>query len=192
VIWLKALVAKPDLVARHFDIQAEVAVRQMRGFAEAGVKLLFGGGVDFATNDGPVYSPRAFRELVLPRMQKITEACHKYGMYFLISSDGNLWPVADNLFGKSGVDGYYEIDRRAGMDLRKLRERFPDLVLVAGNISSHTLSMGTREEVIAETLSCLREAKRSGGIIVGASNYLVGNTPEENLTAMIKTIRDHR
>jgi len=112
-------------------------------------------------------------------------------MYYLFASDGDLWPVADDLFGKSGVDGYYEIDGRAGMDLRKLRERFPDLVLI-GNISSHTLSQGTRDDVIAETLSCLREAKRSRGIIVGCSNYILPYTPKENLMAMIKTIRNYR
>jgi len=190
-IWLMSMVSRPDLAARYLDIQVEIAVRQMRHFAEAGVKLLFGGGVDFATNDGICYPPRIFRELVLPRLQRITETCHRYGMYYLTSSDGNLWPVADDLFGKSGVDGYYEIDRRAGMDLHKLRERFPHLVLI-GNISSHTLHVGSRENVIEETLSCLREAKRSGGIIVGVSNYLVPSTPKENIIAMIETIRKYR
>jgi len=189
-VWLTATVRRPDLVARHLDTQAEMAVRQMKGFAEAGVKLLFGGG-DFAGNDGPLYSPRAFHELMLPRLQRVAEICHKYGMYYLFGSDGNLWSVADDLFGKSGVNGYYEIDRRAGMDLRKLRKRFPDLVLI-GNLSSHTLSQGTKDEVIAETLSCLKEAKRSGGIIVGCSNQTVRNTPKENLMAMIETIKNHR
>lgn len=99
--------------------------------------------------------------------------------------------MADDLFGRSGVDGYYEIDRRAGMDLRKLRERFPQLVLI-GNISSYTLHFGTVEEVVLETLSCLREAKRSRGIIVGVSNYIVPGTPKENITAMIETIRRNR
>jgi len=190
-IWLMSIIARPDLVARYLDIQVEIAVRQMRYFAEARVKLLFGGGIDFATNDGICYPPRIFHELVLPRLQRITEECHKHGMYYLTSSDGNLWSVANDLFGKSGVDGYYEIDRRAGMDLQKLRERFPNLVLI-GNISSHTLHLGSREDVIIETLSCLKEAKRSRGIIVGVSNYIVPGTSKENIIAMIETIRKNR
>lgn len=188
--WLAATVRRPDLVARLLDIQAEMAVRRINALARVGVKLVWGGG-DFASNKGPFYSPRAFHELMLPRLQRISEACHKHGMYYLFASDGNLWPVADDLFGKSGVDGYYEIDRRAGMNLRKLRERFPDLTLI-GNISSHTLSQGTRDDVIVEVLSCLKESKRSGGIIVGCSNMIVGNTPKENFDAMTKTIREHR
>lgn len=189
-VWLMAMVSKPYLAARYLDIQAEIAVKKMRYFAEAGVKLLFG-GCDIASNDGPPFPPRVFRKLVLPRLQRVTEECHKYGMYFLYGSDGNLWPVAHDLFRRSGVDGYYEIDRRAGMDLHELRTRFPNLVLV-GNISSHTLHSGTREEVIAETRSCLREARRSRGIIVGVSNYIVPGTPKENIKAMMRTIKRFR
>ena len=188
--WLAAVVAKPNLIARYLDVQTELALRRIRALADAGAKFIFGGG-DMAGNDGPFYSPRAFRELMVPRLRIIADECHKYGMYYLFASDGNLWPIADDLFGRTGVDGYYEIDRRAGMDLAKLRRRFPELVLV-GNISSHTLSEGTREEVIRETLSCLREAKRSRGIIVGVSNCVLPSTPEENVKAMIETIRRNR
>jgi len=189
-IWLMAALRRQDLAARYLDIQAEMAVKQIRYLAEAGAKLLFG-GVDFADNRGPCLPPKSFRELVLPRIQRVAEECHKYGMYYLYASDGNLWPVADDLFGKSGIDGYFEIDRRAGMNLRKLRERFPHLVLI-GNISSHTLHHGSREEVKAEVLSCLKEAKRSRGIIVGVSNYIVPGTPKENIQTLLETIRKHR
>ena len=89
------------------------------------------------------------------------------------------------------IDGYYEIDRRAGMDLGRLRERFPDLVLI-GNVSSHTVHLGSRGEVIAEALSCLEEARRNGGIIVGTSNYFVPHTPVENVLALIEAIRQYR
>ena len=189
-VWLMAMVAKPELAARYLDVQLEIALKQIRYFAEAGVKILFS-GCDVASDEGPCLPPKVFRKLVLPRMQRVAEECHKYGIYLLYGSDGNLWPIADDLFGRSGIDGYYEIDRRAGMDLHKLRKRFPNLVLI-GNISSHTLHFGTRDEVIAETLSCLREAKKSRGIIVGVSNYIVPGTPKENIKALIETIKRHR
>ena len=188
--WLEAIAAKPDLVARYLDVQAERAVRSMAGVAAAGVKMVFGGG-DFASELGPFYSPKSFHDLMLPRLKRITDACHKHGLYYLFASDGNLWPVADDLFGNSGVDGFYEIDGKAGMDLRKLRERFPHLTLI-GNISSHTLHTGAKEDVVRETMSCLDEARRSRGIIVGVSNYILPGTPEENLWAMIEIMREHR
>lgn len=188
--WLEATALRPDLVSRYVNVQAEKAVRQIPRLAASGVKLLFGGG-DFASNEGPMYSPKAFHDITLPALKKITEACHKHGVYYLFASDGNLWPVADDLFGESGVDGFYEIDRRAGMDLRQLRERFPHLTLL-GNISSHTLHRGTKRQVIDEVLSCIDVAEKFGRVVIGTSNYIMPGTPEENIHALLDTIHGYR
>ena len=189
-IWFEALIERPDLVARKLDIDVARAAKCIPFLAERGFRYIFGGG-DFASNEGPMYSPKHFRALLLPRICRIAEICHRHGCRYLFASDGNLWPVADDLFGASGVDGFYEIDRRGGMDLARLRARFPRLVLV-GNISSHTVHLSTKDEIVAETVSCLEEAQRSKGIIVGASNYFVPGTPVENVEAMLKVIREKR
>ena len=189
-IWLEAIALRPDIVERLFDVQAERALRQLVPQAEIGLRLLAGGG-DFASNQGPFYSPTFFREAMLPRLQRVTEAYHELDCYLLYASDGNLWPVADDLFGASGVDGYYEIDDRAGMDLRKLRERFPKLTLMGG-LNSYTLHRGSREEVIDETRAAMEAARECGSILVGCSNQIVAGTPHENMEAMQETIDQYR
>lgn len=189
-LWLEAVLVRPDLVTRYLDAQVQLATLKLEALASSGVMMAFG-GCDFASNKGPFFSPQVFVELFLPRLVRLTQTCHDLGMYYLFASDGNLWPVADDLLGVSGVDGYHEIDRRAGMDLRKLRDQFPQLTLV-GNISSHSLHRGTKDDVVRETLSCIEEAKRSGHIVVGLSNYAQPGTPEQNVHAMLDTIRKHR
>lgn len=186
-VWFEALALRPDLVARHLDLQVERARRTVPVLVAAGFRYLFGGG-DFASNEGPMYSPRSFHELMLPRLKQISELCDRHGCKWLFASDGNLWPVADDLFGVSGVDGYYEIDGRAGMDLAALHERFPELVTI-GNISSHTVHLGTKDDVIREVTEAIEAGKRYGRTIVGVSNYLVPGTPIENVITMIETIR---
>ena len=47
-------------------------------------------------------------------------------------------------------------------------------------------------EVEEETLSCLEAAKKHGGIIAGISNYIMPRTPEENIWAMIHSIKKHK
>jgi len=189
-VWLEAIVERPDLVERILDVQVERAKRNIELVTRLGFRFLFGGG-DFASNQGPFYSPRFYHEVVLPRWAQIMEVCHEKGAFGSFASDGNLWSVAEDLFGAAGTDGFYEIDRRAGMDLRRLRARFPHLTLL-GNISSAMLHHGTKEQVIAETLDCIAAARECGSIIVGCSNQVVAGTPPENLMAMIETIAEAR
>jgi hypothetical protein len=189
-IWFEAIAIRPDLVARHLDLEVEYARRTVPVLAGHGFKYVFG-GLDFASNEGPMYSPKAFHELMLPRLKKISAICHEHGCYFLFASDGNLWSVADDLFGASGVDGFYEIDKRAGMDLAELHERFPRLVTI-GNISSHTVHLGTKDDVIREVTEAIDAAKQYGRTVVGISNALMPGTPMENAITMVETIQSLR
>lgn len=189
-VWLEAVVMRPDLVARLLDTQVARAAKNIRAQAELGVKYLHGGG-DFAGKHGPVYSPQVFHDLMLPRLQQISEACHSVGSYHMFASDGDLWPVAPDLFGRSGVDAYYEIDRDAGMDLALLRERYPHLTLLGG-ISSRTLHVGEPADVKREALSALEVAKSAGSIIVGCSNLVVPDTPYRNFMTMMETLHAFR
>lgn len=189
--WLEATLERPDLVERYMQVQASGEIRRIEALAAAGVKLMFGGG-DFASNTGPFYSPQVFRDLVLPHLKQLADACHRAGAYLLFASDGNLWPVADDLFGRSGLDGYYEIDRLAGMDVRKLRQRFPNLSLVGANVSSITLSSGTPQQVIDEVRDCMEAARELGRIIVGISNYATPETPPENVDALLEAVERYR
>jgi len=188
--WLMAAALKPEVVGRHLDVRTEQSIRAARPKVELGFRYFFGGG-DFAGNSGPMYSPKIFHELVLPRLQRLSEGFHAMGAKWLFASDGDLWPVAEDLFGASGVDGFYEIDGDCNMELPRLRERFPDLALV-GNISSRRLHRGTRDDVIRQTLGCMEAAKKYKGIVVGVSNMIMPDSPIENVEAMIRTIHDNR
>lgn len=166
-------------------IRAEKNTRFLSGY---GFKYFLGGG-DFASDQGPMFSPKVFRDLILPGLKKVSAICHKYGGCHLFASDGNLWPVAGALFGESGIDGYYEIDLKAGMSLEELRQEYPELTLL-GNISSWSLSQGSAEDVKKEVLSCLETAKKYCGIIVGLSNYALPETPLENIDMMLELLRN--
>ncbi len=189
-IWLEACLLRPELVARHLDRQVARVAGNVAAMAELGLTYLCGGG-DFAGPQGPMYSPRVFHDLMAPRLAEISRLCHAGGCYHGFASDGNLWPVADDLFGRSGVDFFYELDRRAGMDLRRMRQTFPRLTLWGG-ICSETLHLGTPEEVRTETLTALEVAREFGGMVVGCSNQIVIGTPPRNLDVMLETLRDQR
>ena len=188
--WLEALILRPGLVERKLELQLRRARRTIDALVPLGFRYFFGGG-DFCSNAGPMYSPEHFRAFVAPRLRAVSEACHARGAHHLFASDGNLWPVAEDIFVDGGADGFYEIDRRAGMDLRRLHERFPGLVLV-GNVSSHTVHTGRPEEVREEVLDCARVAAETGKVVVGVSNYFVPGTPARNVRSVLDAIEETR
>ncbi len=186
--WLEAMALRPELVRRYLVARAKVNTRTIPVMAQMGLKILFGGG-DFAGKNGPLYSPKAFHDCMLPALQIVSECCDEHNCWHFFASDGDLWPVAEDLFGNSGVQGFYEIDRRCGMDLNRLRDTFPHLRL-CGGIASETLHTGTRAEVVAETQSALDVARERGQIVVGISNQVVPATPLENFDAMMETLHE--
>jgi len=188
--WLEATILRPDLVGRLLDAQVLESIKNARVLAGMSARMLFGGG-DFASDAGPIYSPFVFSDLVLPRLVRISEECRKLGVYHFFGSDGNVWPVAESLYGRSGIHGHFELDRRAGMDIPRIHERYPRLVMI-GNISSHTMHTGTPAEVEAETRACLEEARKTGRVLAGCSNIVVSETPDENVDALLNTISRYR
>jgi len=189
--WLEAVCLAPELIARHLRLQTDKAVKDIAYLAGVkGVRYIFGGS-DIASGTGPIFSPAAFRALFLPALRRVTDACRKAGMLIFFCSDGNLWPLAEDLFVNSGIDGCCEVDRNAGMDLNRLRETYPRLRLI-GNISSATVHTAEPAAIEREVASCMESAKKYGGIVVGCSNYIMNETPTENIFALIEAIEKYR
>jgi uroporphyrinogen-III decarboxylase len=179
--WLEVLVDRPDLIARWLDVQVEIARKDIPAAARQGARYVNGGG-DFCYNSGPMYSPKAFHDLMLPRLQEIVRLCNEQGLWYVWRTDGWTWPVAEDLFRASGVHGYGEIDAQAGMDLGELRQAFPDLVLVGGIDCGRLLQSGTPEEIAAATRRAIEVA--GPRYIVGSSNSIHAGIPAENYLAL--------
>jgi len=185
-IWLEAVLLRPDLVRRRLKACIKEAEKTIPRVVALGTPYIFGGG-DFASNQGPFISPRAFRDVALPSLKEIAQICHDNGAYYMFASDGNLWPVADALFREAGVDAFFEMDVLAGMDPVKLRHSFPDLTLLGG-INSKTVHLGPVEAIREEVRYAMDTAKEYGGMIVGCSNQLVVDTPAEHVHVMMEEI----
>jgi len=184
--WMQALFQKPDVVEKYLDHALERTLRVVELMKAHGADFILGGG-DLADNHGPMYSPRLFRRLILPRLKKLTSFCHSLGLPYVFRTDGNTWPISQELFMESGVDGYGEIDAQAGMRIGDLKRRLPKLVLWGNVDCAKTLVYGTGDDVARETLRCLEEGAPGSGYILGSSNTIHPNVPTGNLLAMIKT-----
>lgn len=188
--WWEALMVMPDRIRQYLSMQADLACDQIETMARMGVHLIWGGG-DLASNQGPVYSPAQFRRFMLEPLKRITACCHKHGLPYCFRTDGLIWPIAQELFVESSVDGYGEIDKQAGMDLAQIRRRLPHLILWGNVDCARTLTFGTPADVASETRACIDAAAHGGGYMLGSSNVIHAHVPPENLLAMADTCRQY-
>jgi len=183
---LMACILEPEAVGDILDCQLEVALAQMDGIAKQGIKVVLGGG-DMADKNGPLYSPAVFKKLMLPRLKKLSAKCRELGLHYVWRTDGNLWQVSDMIFSEAGVTGYGEVDRDASMELGKIREKHPHVVVWA-NASGSIMRMGSRDEVYDHCAKILEESQ--GKLYFhGVSNTILPGTPPENVWAMMECRR---
>jgi len=185
--WLEATILEPGLLADYLDLKVEEELTRLEAQKEAGIYLIKGGG-DFAFNTGPVYSPEFFEEVMAPRWKRLFDRCRELDLVYVMRSDGNLWPVADSLFGEARPHGYYECDYDAGMHFGELRSRFPELVLM-GNVSCRLLIEGTPDEVRRQTLECIEAA--APRVVAASANSVMHGTPVENVLALYETAKSY-
>lgn len=181
-VWLAATALRPDLVERHLDLNVRSAIRAIEAQAAVGIRVIWG-GYDLADNRGPIYGPRVFRELVLPRIQRMTERCRELDIFYLFRTDGKLWDIGEEFFIQSGIHAYGEIDVDAGMDLVEVRRRYPNVALWGGLSCGKLLRHGTVDEVRAETRRVV-DGVGKRGLVFGSSNSILHGTPVENVLAM--------
>jgi len=187
--WLVASVRRPDLVSAVLDWQVKRHNSLAELYRKHGADFILGGG-DLAGRGGPVYPLSTFESVVLPRLRSIVERCHDLGLPYFFRTDGNVWPIAEQLFQSSGVDGYGEIDISAGMRIGEVRAKFPRLLLWGGVDCARTLVYGSEEDIRIEAARSILESAPGRGYFFGSSNTIHPNVPANNFLAMLKAAKE--
>jgi hypothetical protein len=178
------LALAPDAMLRDLMLQARRAERLARALAASSCPRVLLSGGDLAGNTGPMYSPRAFRQVTLRAYRWLMERLSPLCVHVFFRSDGDIWPMADMIFREAGVPGFGEVDREAGMTIARVRERFPRLV-IWGNVPSRLLACGKGGRVRDEARRIIDESGGTG-YFHGCSNAILQGTPLENVEAMFR------
>jgi len=187
------MLIEPDLYRRWLEKRKAIGFCLSEQMIRAGMSVLAIGG-DVSCDKGPFISPELYREFILPAMQEHVALVHRAGALAVYTSDGNHWPIKQEFFFDSGVDGYKEVDKAAGMTMERLiAEGIDRRLCIIGNIDArHTLCHGTRAEVEREVIECLKLGQRSpGGHILHNSHSVHEDVKAENYIAGINAYRNY-
>ena len=145
---------------------------------------------DMGSNNGPMFSPQSFEKIFLEAYRRMIRAYkHAGARYVFLHSDGNILPVLDMLV-EAGVDGLNPLERRAGMDILKIRHNYPQLILVGGMDNTGALLHGPVSRIEAEAREII-DAGRHGGLIIGTHSINPQETPLEHFLAYDKVCKTY-
>ena len=179
----------PPTAHAHFRAATRRALASIDAYLALGVTQIGVGG-DFAGNR-TLISPESYREYIVPEVRTLARRIRDGGGWPVNASDGDLWPVIDDFLIGCEVDGYLEIEMRAGMDLKRLKERFGRLITFYGNMDCGTiLSFWSPQEVRRVTRECLRDGWGEGGHIFCSSNAITSSVTLDRYLAMVSAYRE--
>jgi uroporphyrinogen decarboxylase len=192
---LMAIAAEPELVTALVDMCVDINLKLAKEVRARGVEIVYTGD-DYASNTGPLMSPRHFRKLFYPGLVRVMQGFKELGLYVIKHTDGKLWPIIDMIVD-SGIDCLDPIDPQAGMDISDVKEKYGDRIAIKGNVDcAQLLTFGTPEETVKATKVALGKGMRaadggvSGGFICSSSNSIHSGVKPENYLALMNTIRE--
>jgi hypothetical protein len=134
---------------------------------------------DVGHRAGPFFSPRVFRELVRPRLERVAR---RITIPWLFHSDGNVTPFLDDL-ADIGVRAIQPVEPGA-MDIRAVKRRYGDRLCLCGNVDMDLLARGSEADVDRTVRELIRDVAPGGGYMVTSGNSLAHYVRPENALAM--------
>jgi hypothetical protein len=177
----------PGLISEALEAHTRLNVATCHAITDVSLSpavLTYG---DIACKNKLLHSPAWLRREFFPRLKRINDAWHEHGFKCLFHSDGYLMEVMDDLV-ETGIDGLNPIETVAGMDLKEVRQKYPQLFLAGGIDMSQLLSNGTPDQVREVCRQAIRDAYP--GLLMGSTTEADNSCKAENLVAMYEVARE--
>jgi uroporphyrinogen decarboxylase len=176
----------PDLIREMCSAYVAWATRAVEFAVQSGPIDAFYLADDWGSSTGLLMSPRHLREFFLEPYRQIVAAMKRLGVPVIMHNDGRIWDVLDDLVA-TGVNAYHPVEKAAGMDLARVKQRYGDRLCPIGNINNKTTMVsGTSDDVRQEALACLRIGAPGGGYVLATDHSLHDDIPLENIHAYVE------
>ena len=173
---------KPEEIQAEARAKCERAKETFKRHVDAGADLLLGTW-DFGFNDAPFVSPEKFSEIVTPYMAELVDCAHSLGKKLIMHSDGCLTKILDQIHG-TGIDGYQSVDPQGYMDIKEVREQYPDWLLM-GNVACNMLQDTDDGKIRDSVRYCMEHGGIGKPYIFSTSNCIFKGMPVDSYKIML-------
>lgn len=198
VPYFTAFALYPDLMERHFSLQADLAVLNnsavARAYSEGGLPPIYRLDHDIADSRGSLVRLDILDEIWLGHFARSLKPLHGSGVRLIWHCDGNLMEMLPRLL-ECGIHGFQGFQYEDGMDYPKIcrmktRDNEP-LIIFAGVSVTTTLPAGSPADV-RDQLKYLVDYGPQTGLFLGASSSITPGVPWENLQALVEGLKYYR
>ncbi|MHA1369317.1 MAG: uroporphyrinogen decarboxylase family protein [Promethearchaeota archaeon] len=191
-LFSRLIIKKPRKISKYFGYQGKLAVASARIVAQLDYDV-YNLCDDSAYKNNPYISPKMHEKFIIPWYKKIVDEIHAVdkSKKVFFHSDGFTEPYFDGLI-KAGFDGVESLEPGAGMNLKRLKERYGDRLCLIGNIDcSRLLPFGSKEDVVSAVKQCIKDAAAGGGYILSPCTDLTNACKVENVITMMDAVRKY-
>jgi len=173
---LVALAEDPEWMLDMYEADTQMRLAAFEAFFEAGLEF---DGVwmydDVAYRNGPLISPRMYREFVMPFHREVAEAVHARGGKLILHTCGNN-NILVPLYIEAGVDCLQALEVKAGMDVRDLKREYGRELAFCGNIDARLFQENDLPGLEVEIRGKLEVACEGGGYIFHSDHSIPRGT----------------
>jgi hypothetical protein len=179
----------PDMMLERMEVTTAREVARIHAVADVSLSPVILIPEDFATKQGPIFSPGFLHTYHYPFVRRVAAAWHAHGVTALYHSDGNYRKAIPDLMA-CGVDGFYCLEPNCGMDIVEFKRAWPAMIWAGGVDGVDLMERGTPEQVKAEVRRHIRETRvlETGGMFVASSSEINPPMPPENFRAMVEAV----
>ncbi len=151
-------------------------------------------GDDFGAQNGMMISPVMWRKIFKPRMAEVFSEFRSVNPDVLVMyhCDGAIAPILPDLI-EIGLDVFNPVQPNVpGHEPAELKARFGSELSFWGAIDQQQLlPMGTPQEIEADVKAKIEALGPGGGYMVAPAHILQGDTPVQNVEALIAAVQKH-
>jgi uroporphyrinogen decarboxylase len=179
-----------EAILEHIHRIHESLIRRILESVRKSIDLVYV-AEDLGTQESLLMSPGVFRRLLKPRLARMIDVVHSFGVKVFHHDDGAIRPLIPDLI-EIGIDILNPIQWRCrGMEREGLARDFGrSLVFHGGVDNQHTLPFGTADEVRREVAANISIFRKCIGYIVAPCHNIQANTPTENILALYQAVQD--
>jgi hypothetical protein len=169
---------QPDLMHEMMEFVADFTIEVSKPVLQEVTPDYIFINEDMAMKNGPLLSPRTYRQFIFPHMRRLVDFFKRSGVpYIIVDTDGNSEPLIP-LLVEAGVDGLWPLERASDMDPLAIRRKYGRDLRLWGGVDKRELTKD--KAAIDAHLRSLAPLIEDGGFIPTVDHLVPPDVSLEN------------